>query len=174
MNDNIKKADFICDCVKAVLSDGEPHRYREILNYTRQQAKGTRFDGEIEQNNMVQYINALIGKSDSRYERVRHGIYQMKTSQRIAESALDNQFDKLYSMLDCACDLKEQMKKAYTECCNTFPEMRADLSGEFKYTLDSLNESINGLSAWIAKMDDLELEGNDETEDESETLRVQM
>lgn len=99
MNDNIKKADFICDCVKAVLSDGEPHRYREILNYTRLKAKGTRFDGEIEQNNMVQYINALIVKSDSRYERVRHGIYQMKTSQRIAESALDNQFDKLYSML---------------------------------------------------------------------------
>ena len=115
MNDNTKKADFISDCVKALLSDGEPHRYREILNYTRLKAKGTRFDGEIEQNNMVQYINALIGKSDSRYERVRHGIYQMKTSQRIAESALDNQFDKLYSMLDCACDLKEQMKKAYTE-----------------------------------------------------------
>lgn len=166
MNDNIKKADFICDCVKAVLSDGEPHRYREILNYTRLKAKGTKFDGEIEQNNMVQYINALIGKSDSRYERVRHGIYQMKTSQRIAESALDNQFDKLYSMLDCACDLKEKMKKAYTECCNTFPEMRADLSGEFKHTLDSLNESINGLSAWIAKMDDLELDDSDEIEDE--------
>lgn len=144
------------------------------MNYTRLKAKRTKFDGEIEQNNMVQYINALIGKSDSRYERVRHGIYQIKSPQRIAESALDNQFDKLYSMLDCACDLKEQMKKAYTECCNTFPEMRADLSGEFKHTLDRLDESINGLSAWIAKMDDLELECYDETEDESEIPTMQM
>lgn len=73
MNDKIKKSEFICDCFKAVLSDGKPHRYREILNYTRQQAKETKFDEEIEQNNMVQYINTLIGKSDSKYERVRHG-----------------------------------------------------------------------------------------------------
>lgn len=174
MNDKMKKSDFICDCFKAVLSDGEPHRYREILNYTRQQAKGTRFDGEIEQNDMVQYFNALIGKPDSKYERVRHGIYQKKTPQRIAESAMDTQSDRLYSMLDCACNLKEQMKTAYTVCCQTFPEMRADLSGEFKHTLDSLDESINGLSAWIAKMDDWECESNDETADESDGPTMQM
>ncbi len=30
----------------------------------------------------------------------------------------------------------------------------------------AFDESINGLSAWIAKMDDLELDDSDETEDE--------
>ena len=30
----------------------------------------------------------------------------------------------------------------------------------------AFDESINGLSAWIGKMDDLELDDSDETEDE--------
>lgn len=61
MNDNIKKADFICDCVKAVLSDGEPHRYREILNY-----RGCK----TVRNPAVGVVTAI----NRRYYRKKHGV----------------------------------------------------------------------------------------------------
>ena len=113
MDNNISKAEFLRNCFKEMLDDGKPHRYRELLEFARQQIQGTRFDEKIQPNLFIQYVNSVIKKTDSDYERVQFGIYQKKSPQRKLEIKSDNELDRLYSMLDCSCALKEQMEKAY-------------------------------------------------------------
>lgn len=174
MDNNISKAEFLRNCFKKMLGDGKPHRYRELLEFARQQAQGTKFDGEIPPNLFIQYVNTVIKKADSDYERVRFGIYQKKSPQRKLEIRSDNELDRLYSMLDCSCALKDQMEKAYTDCCIVFPENREELAGTFKHTFESLDEAINGLSAWVAYMEDLSDMIYEETDDEFEAPAMQM
>lgn len=174
MDNNISKAEFLRNCFKEMLDDGKPHRYRELLDFARQQIQGTRFDEKIQPNLFIQYVNGVIKKPDSDYERVQFGIYQKKSPQRKLEIKSDNELDRLYSMLDCSCALKEQMEKAYTDCCVVFPENREELAGTFKHTYESLDESINGLSAWLAYMEDLSDMIYEEADDETEAPTMQM
>ena len=51
--DRNSKNEFVLNCFRELLDDGEPHRYREIIDYVREQAKGTQYEGTIEQNNLV-------------------------------------------------------------------------------------------------------------------------
>ena len=74
----MRKTDFFRDCFRTVLSDGQPHRYGEILEYTLQQSNGTRFEGELDNHNIVHAFNLIIGP-DSEYQRVRHSVYQKCT-----------------------------------------------------------------------------------------------
>ena len=140
MDNNISKAEFLRNCFKEMLDDGKPHRYRELLEFARQQ----------------------------------FGIYQKKSPQKQLEIKADNELDRLYSMLDCSCALKEQMEKAYTDCCVVYPENREELAGAFKHTFESLDESINGLSAWVAYVEDLSDMIYEETDDETEAPAMQM
>ena len=174
MDNNISKAEFLRNCFKEMLDDGKPHRYRELLEFARQQIQGTRFEEKIQPNLFIQYVNSVIKKPDSDYERAQFGIYQKKSPQRKLEIKSDNELDRLYSMLDCSCALKEQMEKAYTDCCVVFPENREELAGAFKHTFESLDESINGLSAWVAYMEDLSDMIYEEADDETEVPAMQM
>ena len=79
MDNNISKAEFLRNCFKEMLDDGKPHRYRELLEFARQQIQGTRFEEKIQPNLFIQYVNSVIKKPDSDYERVQFGIYQKKS-----------------------------------------------------------------------------------------------
>ena len=37
--DRNSKNEFVLNCFRELLDDGEPHRYREIIDYVREQAK---------------------------------------------------------------------------------------------------------------------------------------
>ena len=43
--DRNSKNEFVLNCFRELLDDGEPHRYREIIDYVREQAKGTQYEG---------------------------------------------------------------------------------------------------------------------------------
>lgn len=45
--DRNSKNEFVLNCFRELLDDGEPHRYREIIDYVREQAKGTQYEGTI-------------------------------------------------------------------------------------------------------------------------------
>ena len=105
MDNNISKAEFLRNCFKEMLDDGKPHKYRELLEFARQQIQGTRFEEKIQPNLFIQYVNSVIKKPDSNYERVQFGIYQKKSPQKQLEIKADNELDRLYSMLDCSCAL---------------------------------------------------------------------
>jgi len=89
MDNNISKAEFLRNCFKEMLDDGKPHRYRELLEFARQQIQGTRFDEKIQPNLFIQYVNSVIKKPDSNYERVQFGIYQKKSPQKQLEIKAD-------------------------------------------------------------------------------------
>ena len=78
--DRNSKNEFVLNCFRELLDDGEPHRYREIIDYVREQAKGTQYEGTIEQNNLVLPISKKLEDPAFPYARVSHGIYQ-KTEQ---------------------------------------------------------------------------------------------
>ena len=78
--DRNSKSEFVLNCFRELLDDGEPHRYREIIDYVREQAKGTQYEGTIEQNNLVLPISKKLEDPAFPYARVSHGIYQ-KTEQ---------------------------------------------------------------------------------------------
>ena len=62
MDNNISKAEFLRNCFKEMLDDGKPHRYRELLEFARQQIQGTRFEEKIQPNLFIQYVNSVIKK----------------------------------------------------------------------------------------------------------------
>ena len=39
MSDYNRKNEFVLDCFRQLLDDGKPHRYREIIDYVREQAR---------------------------------------------------------------------------------------------------------------------------------------
>lgn len=78
--DRNSKNEFVLNCFRELLDDGEPHRYREIIDYVREQAKGTQYEGTIEQNNLVLPISKKLEDPAFPYARVSHGIYQRQNS----------------------------------------------------------------------------------------------
>ena len=44
MSDYNRKNEFVLDCFRQLLDDGKPHRYREIIDYVREQAKAENDD----------------------------------------------------------------------------------------------------------------------------------
>ena len=45
MNEHLSKSDFIAQCFRERLDDGQPHSYQDILEYIRAQAVGTAYEG---------------------------------------------------------------------------------------------------------------------------------
>lgn len=167
------KADFVRDCFRDILSDGEPHRYREILDYIREQAEGTEFEGTFEQNNMVVDIRPLIGNTDSEYARIKHGIYQLKPPEEIIDTASDGQKGDFYSLLDHFCELQNELQDTIAEYGKAFPDAPKFIATDYQYAEKCLDESINGISAWIAHIEDYADESV-ESEDEDECQTMQM
>lgn len=171
MSEAKRRTGFVRDCFRAVLNDGEPHRYREILEYARQQAQGTEFEGEIEPNNIVLAFNALIGNADSEYERVRHGIYQKRTPESVMQSTSVIEGDTLYDILDAACDLHTKMKSAFARLSEKLPEAIDLIQPDSQFALEHLDQSIDGISGWIAHMEDI-ADGEELTESEAPTMQM--
>lgn len=171
MSEAKRRNDFVCDCFRTMLNDGEPHRYREILEYARQQAQGTEFEGEIEPNNIVLAFNALIGSPDSEYERVRHGIYQKRTPESVMQSTAISEGDALYDILDTACDLYAKMKSTFVRLSEKLPEATELIQPDYQFALERLDQSIDGISGWIAHMEDI-ADGEEITESDAPTMQM--
>ncbi len=171
MSEAKRKADFVRDCFCAVLNDGQPHRYREILEYTRQQAHGTEFEGTIEPNNILFAFDSLIGSPDSEYERVRHGVYQKRTPESVMQSKAVGEGDDLHDILDAACDLQEKMESTFARLCKKLPEAVELIQPDYAFAMERLDQSIDGISGWLAHMEDI-ADGEELTENEAPAMRM--
>ncbi len=179
----MKKTDFIRDCFYAVLSDGKPHRYGEILEYALQRSKGTQFEGELDNHNIVHAFNLIIGPG-CEYQRVRHGVYQKCAPEveqhtvPIQSGAIQNDLS-LYPILDSACALIDRMHNAFSLLCEAHPEARDLMRPSYDMAAKHLDQSIDGISAWIAQMEDMangmdasEGEETEDAEDEAPVMRM--
>ncbi len=165
------KAGFVRNCFRELLSDGKPHRYSEIVEYTTKKARGTEFFGGINKTAVVLDIKPLINKPDADYLRVRHGYYQMKTPEVMLTIATEKQGNNLYSALDNATALREQLANIRIECCDAFPEISDKINSAYKIADACLDKCIDGLSFWMADIEDISSE-EFETEDQSPTMTM--
>lgn len=165
MNSSNSKTEFIQKCFRDLLDDGQPHRYREILDYTRQQAVGTEFEGTIEQNNVVIAFGQHLNDPDSPYGRVRHGVYQKIPHSVLQDQQLNKQLTALHRFLDQAVALQEQMGEAYAGCKDNWPDSSERFSAFWKSADKAVDETIDCLAAWIAETEDfdMELQGQQQT-----------
>ena len=95
--DRNSKNEFVLNCFRELLDDGEPHRYREIIDYVREQAKGTQYEGTIEQNNLVLDILFVV-------QRQMEVIHKTQQEEFSSSKTLENSFqvvsDHLETLLD--------------------------------------------------------------------------
>ncbi len=165
------KAAFVRNCFKELLSDGKPHRYSEIVDYASKRAKGTEYYGGINRTAVVLDIKPLLNKVDSEYIRVRHGYYQMRTPESILSIETESQGNNLYSALDNATTLRNQLSNIRTECCAAFPEISDKINSAFRIADTCLDKCIDGISFWMADIEDLS-DDESETEDQSPTMTM--
>lgn len=157
MNSSDCKTEFIRKCFREVLDDGQPHRYKDILNYIRQHAIGSEFEGAIEQNNAVLAFGKELNKADSPYVRVRHGIYQKIPLCALQDQQLNKQLIELHRFLDQAVSLQEQMANAYAEGCNDWPDYEDRFGACWRTADTAIDEAIDCLAAWIAETEDFDM-----------------
>ncbi len=154
MNYSTSKAEFIQKCFQEKLDDGQPHRYREILEYIRQRAVGTEFEGGIEENNTVIAFGKYLSDPDASYARIRHGVYQKIPIPQMQYRQVNRQLTSLYHFLDQAVALQEQMAEVYNEGCANCPDSRERFGGIWKSANQKVDELIDGLSVWLAETED--------------------
>ncbi len=154
MEHTMSKADFIRECFRELLSDGDPHRYMEIVAYTREQAKGTEFEGMIEQNNLSQAIKKELEVADSSYTRLRFGLYQMQCPTMTALVEDTSRAESIYDILDMAIALQAKMEQAQAERQYKTDDSEAADIVAGKITMERMDQTIDCLSAWVAEIED--------------------
>lgn len=161
MERTMSKADFIRKCFRELLFDGEPHRYMDIVAYTREQAKGTEFDGAIEQNNLSQAFKKELEVTDSPYTRLRFGLYQMQYPAMTALAEDTSQAESIYDILDMAIALQAKMEQLQTEQKYKAEDSEVAAIVAGKVTMEHMDQTIDYLSAWVAEIEDAMEESHD-------------
>lgn len=172
MYEHLSKSDFVVQCFQKRLDDGQPHSYRDILDYIREQAVGTVYEGTIEQNNAVLSFKKCMEQPDSPYGRVRHGVYQKASPSALQDRKICDQLVKLRSLLDRSLALQKEMKELHANCCAEWPDAEEAFNAEWNSTNKNLDASIDCLTAWIADVEDLEMKPQEETD--SLSMEMQM
>lgn len=165
MSDYNRKNEFVLDCFRQLLDDGKPHRYREIIDYVREQAKGTQYEGTIEQNNLVLPISKKLEDPTFPYARVSHGFYQKIELRTAAQEAAALHEASVYDLLDNVFDVQRQMEAVHKTQQEQFPTSEI-LEKSYQVVSGHLETLLDSMSMWIADMEDLTQEPSQEPENE--------
>ncbi len=143
------KNEFMQKCFKELLSDGQPHRYRSIFEYTVQQSQGTAFEGLIDKASLINGVRACITEPTC-YARVKYGVYQMKPPDQIPSilkpptlhPMLKIGFDKIERL---AAELQKEMKDTFTVCFLTDKDQAVQLEKVYNRACENLERAITGM-----------------------------
>ncbi len=147
---------FTETAAKAMLADGKPHRYGEIVEYVRQQAVGSELEGHIEINNVWSVLQRMIKAPESPFKKVDRGIYQ----QFPPLSLEDKQITDLHGFLDQVIELQAKMEAFHEVQKNSLytADEQDRIARICTQVTKELDMAIDGLSCWIAEMDDISME----------------
>ena len=151
------KTEFQKKAAKELLADGQPHSYREIVQYIRRQAEGTELEGQIEVNNVWQALHGIMKEPGSPYQRVRWGIYQKGPPQTMGVGAeMPGGQSTIYQLMDQAVNLMEQVND-YCVAEQSSPELagrKEPLAAIRQQTVQSMDLVVTGLTCWVAELED--------------------
>lgn len=148
------KTRFVLDCFENLLSDGEPHRYREIVECVRDQSVGTEYEGTIEANNVALPILAKLRDPAYPYRRTERGIYQMVDLTLEQAEASGQQEGSLYDLLDDMVELSRKAEAARMRQTEKYPGTQS-LEKVYETVRQRLDELINVTTMWLADTEDL-------------------
>lgn len=107
------KKEFQIEAAKALLADGQPHSYAEIVQHIRSQAEGTVLEGRIDYGNVWYSLRSMMEEPGSHYQKAGWGAYQKDPPQRItaepSQDAKDGQ-SEIYQIMDQAVELLERFE----------------------------------------------------------------
>ena len=107
------KKEFQIGAAKALLADGQPHSYAEIVQHIRSQAEGTVLEGRIDYGNVWYSLRSMMEEPGSHYQKAGWGAYQKDPPQRItaepSQDAKDGQ-SEIYQIMDQAAELLERIE----------------------------------------------------------------
>ena len=107
------KKEFQIEAAKALLADGQPHSYAEIVQHIRSQAEGTVLEGRIDYGNVWYSLRSMMEEPGSHYQKAGWGAYQKDPPQRItaepAQDVKDGQ-SEIYQIMDQAVELLERFE----------------------------------------------------------------
>ena len=133
------KKEFQIEAAKALLADGRPHSYAEIVQHIRSQAEGTVLEGRIDYGNVWYSLRSMMEEPGSHYQKAGWGAYQKDPPQRItaepAQDAKDGQ-SEIYQIMDPSGQ-------------ETFTAIRQQI-------MQNLDGTVTGLSCWAAELEDLQ------------------
>lgn len=154
----LTKTEFVQNCFKELLADGQPHKYSEIVDYTKKKSLSTEFCGGIDRTGVVLYIRFLLNGDDAEYVRLSHGLYQKKTPELIFNMKTESQGSSVYSALDDVTEMQKYMKNICNDCCAAFPQIEKNIRGAFKVVDEGFNKCLDGLSFCMADIEDLDFD----------------
>lgn len=149
------KSVFLRETAKALLEDGQPHSYGEIVKFIRGQAEGTNWEGQIEVNNVWHVLDDLVRSPDSPYGKARRGVYQKNTLGILPPSA-PPQAVSLYDILDQAVDLLEKLEQFHNTAQNN-PDSALNsemLNTIYASTFREFDHGVDWLTYWLAEIED--------------------
>ena len=80
------KKEFQIEAAKALLADGQPHSYAEIVQHIRSQAEGTVLEGRIDYGNVWYSLRSMMEEPGSHYDRMAlHTLERLKKEKRRSE-----------------------------------------------------------------------------------------
>ena len=149
------KKEFQIEAAKALLADGQPHSYAEIVQHIRSQAEGTVLEGRIDYGNVWYSLRSMMEEPGSHYQKAGWGAYQKDPPQRItadpSQDAKDGQ-SEIYQIMDQAVELLERFESYssrvqgelnLTSGQETFTAIRQQI-------MQNLDGTVTGLSCWLS------------------------
>lgn len=150
-----EKSVFLRETAKALLDDGQPHSYGEIVKFIRGQAEGTNWEGQVEVNNVWHVLDDLVSSPDSPYGKARRGVYQ-KNALDTLPPATRPQEVSLYDILDQAVDLLEKLEQFHNAAQNNpDPALNVEmLNTIYASTFWQFDRGVDWLTYWLAEIED--------------------
>ena len=152
--DRNSKNEFVLICFRELLDDGEPHRYREMIDYVRELAKGSQYEGTYEQNNLVLPISKKLEDPAFPYARVSHGIYQKTEQSPVQQESVGCHTPSAYDLLDILFVVQRQMEVIHKMQQEEFSSSKS-LENALQVLSEHLESLLDCKSMWIGDMEDL-------------------
>ncbi len=166
------KADFIRTCFRDCLKDGQPHNFKELLEYVQKEAMGTPYEGKIDRNTLGVYCQKILNDPAQCYNKLSRGVYQKGLPKGELGAITDEHMSQLYELYNRAHNLALGILDMHHQYSTEFPQTAKSLSSEYRDMLDGIGKCTSALNFWIAGMEnpilDIQTEQNQEEAEEPE------
>lgn len=151
---SVSTSEFARERFKELMADGQPHSFKDIVDYVVRQAGERGFQGEYYPSKIWMAITQLTKKADSEYVRIQHGVYQKGGQAMTVSESTSSSWERV---LDKAVELQELLRAGFSQEA-PMPDMTPEETHNYEAISNStaagIDEVVEGIAAWLAQMED--------------------